>query len=358
VSGTSTGGTGPATPVNCSGIETAGYELCQATADECRAVFTNGAGCTAVCAAAGLTCAQANDDVQDECAADTSRPAIACDSGHQSDYCVCRRSGGGGGTSGAGGTSGTTGGTGGTSGTAGSATGGSATGGSATGGTAGTGGTPTIGPRACGCTTSAGEFGELSDTIVVDSGEVYDGGCKTFRADPDELGDGSQAEGQLPLFEVNGGTLRNVIVNASGADGIHASGNAKLENVHWLDVGEDALTVQGGTVTIDCGSANNAADKIFQVNGQSTFRISNFTARNGGKFIRQNGGTTFRTDVFIDHSDISDMAEAIFRTDSSTSHVTLTNSRYSDIGESLFIFGTDGVDGNSDQSSVTNIDEY
>jgi hypothetical protein len=264
--------------------------------------------------------------------------------------------------SGVGGSSGANGGTAGRA-TGGNSTGGSSTGGRSTGGssTGGSGGTPPIGPGPCGCTTPSGEFGTVSSTIVVDSGEVYDGQCKIYRADPDELGDGSQEEGQRPVFEVeSGGTLRNVVIGASGADGIHVSGNVTLENVHWLDIGEDALTVDGnsGTVTLNCGSAANSDDKVFQVNTASTLRISNFTVRNAGKFIRQNGGTTFRVDVFIDHSDISDMSEAVFRTDSSTSHVTFTNSRYSDIGEGLFIFGNTTVNGNSDQSTVSNIDEY
>jgi len=275
--------------------------------------------------------------------------------------------GGRGGTSGAGGRSQATGGS---SGVAGSGAGGRSTGGTSSGGTSGTagrstggtssGGTPSIGPGPCGCATPAGEFGTLHDTIVVRSGQTYDGACKIFRADPDDLGDGSQEEGQQPLFRVeNGGTLKNVVIGASGADGIHVDGTVTLENVHWLDIGEDALTVEGsGTVTLNCGSAANSADKVFQVNAASTFRISNFTAKNAGKFVRQNGGSTFKTDVFIDHSDISAMKEAVFRTDSSTSHITFTNSRYSDIGESLFIFGSTETDGNSNQSSVSNIDEY
>ena len=88
---------------------------------------------------------------------------------------------------------------------------------------------------------------------------------------------------------------------------------------------------------LDGGAAYNGEDKVFQINAESTFRVSNFTARTAGKFIRQNGGTSFRTDVYIDHCDISDMDEAIFRTDSSSSTVTMTNTRYSDIGDSLFI---------------------
>ena len=88
---------------------------------------------------------------------------------------------------------------------------------------------------------------------------------------------------------------------------------------------------------LDGGSARNGSDKVFQINAASTFRVSNFTASGAGKFIRQNGGTTFRVDVYIDRCDISDMDEAIFRTDSNTSTVHMTNTRYSNIGDALFI---------------------
>lgn len=237
-------------------------------------------------------------------------------------------------------------------------TGGDNSGGTSSGGSGGN--PPAIGPGPCGCTTPAGEFGTVNSTIVVDEGEVYDGGCKIFRANPDTLGDGSQGENQLPVFRVNdGGTLKNVILGASAADGVHLYGDVTLQNVHWQDIGEDAMTVkESGTVNLDCGSAQNGDDKVFQVNAASTIHISNFTAKNAGKFMRQNGDTTFKVEVFVDHSDISSMDECIFRTDSSTSHVTFTNSRYSDIGDSLFIFGDDEVNGNSGQSSVTNIEEY
>jgi pectate lyase C len=52
------------------------------------------------------------------------------------------------------------------------------------------------------------------------------------------------------------------------------------------------------------------------------------------------------------------MDEGIFRTDSSTSDVTFTNSRYSSLGDGLFIFGDDVVNGNSAQRTVSNIVEY
>jgi hypothetical protein len=196
------------------------------------------------------------------------------------------------------------------------------------------------------------EFGTVSSTIVVKNGQTYDGQCKRFRADPDKLGDGSQAEGQKPVFIVeNGGKLINVVLGAPAADGIHTEGSVTLENITWEDIGEDAMTIkEGGTVILNGGSAKNGDDKVFQINAASTFRVSNFKAQNAGKFIRQNGGTTFKTQVYIDKCDISDMDEAVFRTDSSTSTVSFTNSRYHNIGDSLFI----GVSsGNITQSNNT-----
>ena len=78
-------------PVNCAALVRTGVQLCDMTADTCGAVFTNTSGCTATCAAAGLACETAYENVENQCARDTTRPAIACDSGHQSDYCLCRR---------------------------------------------------------------------------------------------------------------------------------------------------------------------------------------------------------------------------------------------------------------------------
>jgi pectate lyase len=110
------GGTGGVMgPVDCSGITAAGYELCKSSATSCEAVYTDGAGCAAVCAAAGLECESAAENVDDTCAPDASLPVLGCDSGHQSDYCVCSGAlpGGAGGAGGSGGTGGGAGGTGG-----------------------------------------------------------------------------------------------------------------------------------------------------------------------------------------------------------------------------------------------------
>lgn len=246
----------------------------------------------------------------------------------------------GSGGSGSGGTVASSGGTGGTQSGSGGASGGSGgsgqAGSGAGGGNSGGGGNDGPGPTRTAC-PQVGSSEVVQDTIVVESGETFDGGCKRYIAHS-SLGDGSQDEGQDPVFVLeDGARLINVVLGFPAADGIHTEGDARLENIVWEDVGEDALTIKGqGEVVLDGGSSAKASDKVFQINAPSTFRLSNFRANQAGKLIRQNGGTTFRIDVYIDHCDISDMAEAIFRTDSSSSTVTMTNTRYSDIGEELF----------------------
>jgi pectate lyase C len=122
------------------------------------------------------------------------------------------------------------------------------------------------------------------------------------------------------------------------ADGVHTFGDVVLENVVWEDIGEDAMTIkESGRVEIRGGSATNGDDKVFQVNAPSTLVVTDFTASNAGKFVRQNGDTTFTVDLIIDGCDISNMAESIARTDSPTTTVTMTNTRYSAIGDALFI---------------------
>ncbi|HEX5127638.1 MAG TPA: pectate lyase [Rhodocyclaceae bacterium] len=118
---------------------------------------------------------------------------------------------------------------------------------------------------------------------------------------------GGDAEGQAPVFTLNNATIRNVHLAAGGAaDGIHCvGGNCTLENVVWDDVCEDAATnlSEGGTMTVNGGSAASANDKVFQHNSKnSTTIIENFTVINGmGKLWRScgdctnNGGPRFAT---------------------------------------------------------------
>jgi hypothetical protein len=169
----------------------------------------------------------------------------------------------------------------------------------ATGGTAGvsaTGGTSGADPGNWGnqtCTTWPTPTGteEVGDTI--DVSDSFDGQMRRYVGEG-SLGGGSQDEGQPAMFELDSGAvLRNVIIGAPAADGVHCRGSCTLENVWWEDVGEDGATLEGSSssqvMTIDCGGAKGAADKIVQHNGPGTVIIRNFTASNFNKLYRSCG---------------------------------------------------------------------
>jgi pectate lyase C len=181
------------------------------------------------------------------------------------------------------------------------------------------------------CSTS-GTQTTVNETIRVTSG-TYDGGCRRFNAGSG-LGDGGQSEGQDPVFRVeNGATLRNVVIGNNGADGIHTYNGAVLDNIYWMNVGEDAMTIKSsGTTTVSNIEGYDAEDKFFQVNAASTLNVTNCIIHRAGKALRQNGGTTFQINVSFNRCDINTMEEGVFRTDSSSSRASLTNSRLHDAG--------------------------
>lgn len=177
----------------------------------------------------------------------------------------------------------------------------------------------------------------ITETIVVKAGTTYDGKGETIVAQG--MGDGGQGEGQKPIFKLEkGANLKNVRIAAPGCDGVHCYGNNVVENVVWEDVGEDALTVKGeGTVTVKGGSAAKAADKVFQLNAACTFTVSNFTATDFGKVIRQNGGTSFKCTIYIDNCTFKTGKECIARTDSTTTQLYYRNMTTSGVPK-LWIF--------------------
>lgn len=173
----------------------------------------------------------------------------------------------------------------------------------------------------------------VSSTIYVTSG-TYDGGCQTFNPSG-ALGDGSQDEGQDPAFRVeNGATLRNVIIGNNGVDGIHVYNGGTLDNIHWTNVGEDAMTIKSpGSVTLRNAEGYNGEDKFIQVNAESDLHVENCIVDSMGKFLRQNGGSTFRTDITVDRCRISNMNEGIFRSDSPNSTAFISNSEVRNAGD-------------------------
>lgn len=177
----------------------------------------------------------------------------------------------------------------------------------------------------------------ITSTIVVKAGETYDGKGDTIVAVG--LGDGGQGESQKPIFKLEkGAKLRNVRIAFPGCDGVHCYGDNVVENVVWEDIGEDALTVKGeGTVEIIGGSARDGEDKCFQINAAGVFKVTNFSATNVGKLIRQNGDTTFKTTIYLDNVTLNGADECVARTDSTTTQLYYSNCKFTNVPK-LWVF--------------------
>ncbi|WP_416354405.1 pectate lyase [Prodigiosinella confusarubida] len=177
----------------------------------------------------------------------------------------------------------------------------------------------------------------LHEPIKVGAGEVFDGKGKTYTAGP-ELGTGDQKEGQKPLFEVaDGGSVKNVILGDNGADGIHLHGDANIDNVHWTNVGEDALTVKdnvGGkpaNVNITNSSAQGASDKIFQLNADANFNVDNFKAKDFGTFVRTNGGQQGNWNLNLSNIDAENGKFSFVKSDSEGLNVDVSNATLNNV---------------------------
>jgi len=145
----------------------------------------------------------------------------------------------------------------------------------------------------------------------------YDGGMKRYSGSG-ELGGGGQDEDQDALFELaDGAVLKNVILGAPAADGIHCLGSCTLQNVWWEDVGEDAATFKGTSAsaryTIDGGGARYADDKVFQHNGAGTVTIKNFQVEDFGKLYRSCGNcdTQYERHVIVSNVRATDGGQSL-----------------------------------------------
>ncbi|GGN68082.1 pectate lyase [Streptomyces albiflavescens] len=146
---------------------------------------------------------------------------------------------------------------------------------------------------------------------------TYDGKLKKFYGSG-ELGTDSQDEDQGPLFELaDGATLKNVIIGTPGTDGVHCLGSCTLQNVWWLDVGEDAASFKGKSSSavykVYGGGAKNADDKVLQFNGAGKLVVSKFQVENSGKLVRSCGNckTQYQRTIIINDVDVTAPLKAI-----------------------------------------------
>ena len=77
--------------VDCAPIMAMGFVLCESNPDGCTGEFTMSESCDALCAAAGLTCTAAYENIgSGDCMFDDTMP-LECGNAaaHMSDYCEC-----------------------------------------------------------------------------------------------------------------------------------------------------------------------------------------------------------------------------------------------------------------------------
>jgi hypothetical protein len=206
-------------------------------------------------------------------------------------------------------------------------------------GTAGTGGTPVVTtfPDCPEWPASVGSDKTLSATQKVSG--TFDGKLTRYKSNgASGLGDGSQSESQSPLFDLSdGATLKNVIIGAPAADGIHCEGSCTLQNVWWEDVGEDAFTLKGTSssqvANITCGGAKMADDKVLQHNGPGTLNVKEFYADTFGKLYRSCGNCDKQ---YTRHATFTDVVVAAGST------VAAVNKNYNDTATfvSAFMHGS------------------
>ncbi|CAE6444674.1 unnamed protein product [Rhizoctonia solani] len=89
----------------------------------------------------------------------------------------------------------------------------------------------------------------------------------------------------------NGATLKNVVIGADQAEGVHCKGSCNIQNVWFEDVCEDAITIRqtSGTTNITGGGAKGASDKVVQHNGGGVVNIDSFCVQDFGKLYRSCG---------------------------------------------------------------------
>jgi hypothetical protein len=183
-------------------------------------------------------------------------------------------------------------------------------------------GTPVIGLEGTGVNRV------ITNTIVVPPGVTYDG--KGERLDSKGLGDGSQDEAQKPYFILApGANLKNVTIGTPGCEGVHMMGNNTLDNVTWVDAGEDAASCrsyfpQDTTNRIINSKVNSCEDKCFQINAPGTKLVLK-NIRGGGvnKLVRQN--ESVKMSVVLDDIDVGSCKTAVLMVNNGNCSVMYRN---------------------------------
>ncbi|MCE0459711.1 pectate lyase [Curtobacterium flaccumfaciens] len=134
--------------------------------------------------------------------------------------------------------------------------------------------------------TSTGHLPVATHPLRVPAGTTVD-----FRNQDIAGTTSGRSEFQQPVVIVEpGATVKNLIIAAPAADGVHCLGSCTLDHVWWPQVGEDAATLQDGSpadavMKVIGGGARHAYDKVFQLDGAGTAIIRNFSAEDIGALV-------------------------------------------------------------------------
>ncbi|KAF2255799.1 polysaccharide lyase family 3 protein [Trematosphaeria pertusa] len=131
-------------------------------------------------------------------------------------------------------------------------------------------------------------------TVTYDAAETisgtFDGGMKTYGRGVECTGQDEGGDSDAVFILEDGATLKNAIIGADQIEGVHCEGSCTIENVWWVAVCEDALSLKGdGDGTVSGGGAQGASDKVIQHNGAGTVTIDGFTVMDFGKLYRSCG---------------------------------------------------------------------
>lgn len=119
---------------------------------------------------------------------------------------------------------------------------------------------------------------------------TFDGGYKTYGRGVKCTGQDEGGDADAVFILENGATLKNAIIGADQIEGVHCKGACTIENVWWVSVCEDALSLKGdGNALVKGGGAQGAEDKVIQHNGKGTVTIDGFTVIDFGKLYRACG---------------------------------------------------------------------
>ena len=186
---------------------------------------------------------------------------------------------------------------------------------------------------------------QVNKPIIVKAGTTFDGQGKLFNAGSG-LNGGGTAETQLPMFILEpGASIKNL--QFKGGDGIHLLGDAKLDNVHGLQTGDDFVTVDGAEnkavdaqragisakdlpsgpakVEITNSSFQNSHDKAIQINGDVDLKLNGIYADNIGQLAVTRGGYPITANVELSDATLQNIKAFTFRFDSKHSTVNISN---------------------------------